>query len=1391
MQRKLKTDYYLGFDVGTNSVGWAATDLNYQLLRFNRKDVWGVRLFDEAKTSADRRTARSARRRLARRVARLKLLQTIFSSEISKVDMGFFQRLKESNLHLEDRNESSNQHSPYTVFVDPDYTDKHFHREYPTMYHLRDAIMSNPDKKFDIRLLYLAIHHIMKSRGHFVFEGQSFENVLDFSLIYENLNDYLQEIFQIELPAAADEIQNIICSKKTIQDKANLLRNYCAENKVQNIWKLCVGGEVSGKDLFDEEELKDTKISFRKMIYDDVRSDLECSLGNRIELIDIAKQVYDYMILDRILIDKTGISRSKICTYEKHQSNLKNIKALYKAYLSKTHYRKMFRSESEKDNYVAYINHGQNNVCSQKDLLKRIKNELNTISPSQEANEADPLLTLRQAILQEITDDDNFLPKQRTRENGNIPYQVHLGELKIILQNQSYHHPFLNEIVDGKPNTERIIELFCFRIPYYVGPLNTTNRGLNTWVVRKDEDNKSPITPWNFTEKVDLEKSAQEFILRMTNKCSYLPTEDVLPKDSLLYSEYMVLNELNKVRIHGEYIHHSLKLAAIENLFKKKDKVTMKDFVCFLVSQQVNATKEDISGFEDKFNSNLASYNKFNKILNEKRMKSKEGERFVEKCILLKCLYGQDKKIFQETIQKEFPNFATAEELKRITKLNFQGWGALSRKLLCELPFEKGIDPDHQLRPFKNIMEALRETNANLMELIHCPSLNNKIESIRKECLSLDWNINDHVADLYLSPSCKRALLQTYKIAQEIRTITGKDPKRIFVEMARGGGEKGQTTEKRKEQVRKLYDGIRNNANNLAHEIESLNEELNHFDDHAMRQKKLFLYFIQLGKCMYSGEKIDLEVLLKSNEYDIDHIYPQSKVKDDSLDNTVLVKKEINNEKSNHIVPQAIRENMKSFWKQLRNHDFISKEKFNRLIRHTEFTAQELEGFEARQLVTTRQATKELIYLFKIMYPNTEIVYSKASLVSEFREQFDIPKLRELNDIHHAQDAYLNIIVGNVHHCKYTKKFYYHHSDKESTLGGYNAHALYLNDVRSRDEIAWSAPLLNQNNTETAKANTLDIINQVVWRKTANVTKMTVTGQGVLFNLTIRSKLSLGQNTDVIPYKPKELQKKLSKKEIAQKYGYFDSQNPAYFVLFKHIKNRVEKYGFDRICLTEVNTTQSKTEIEELLKEKGYNQPQFLRKIYKYQKILVDGHPYRITGFSSKKLELHNDADYFISSLDELYRYKNALKFLDKNKNHQENTRWNVSFKKRENPTDEIETYTSCLERLNTEFEISFQTLKRKLGSEFYSKCLLSDSLQVIIPFIEEKFSLLNLYEKAQVIKNLLIVIGRNNSSPIFKSLGNNREFRIRKPLNILQSKGLVIVDESVTGLFIQKKEIQ
>lgn len=88
--------YYLGLDMGTDSVGWAVTDEHYNIVRAKGKDLWGIREFEEAKTAADRRMQRTSRRRLEREKARIGLLKDYFKDEIDKVDPSFYARLDNS-----------------------------------------------------------------------------------------------------------------------------------------------------------------------------------------------------------------------------------------------------------------------------------------------------------------------------------------------------------------------------------------------------------------------------------------------------------------------------------------------------------------------------------------------------------------------------------------------------------------------------------------------------------------------------------------------------------------------------------------------------------------------------------------------------------------------------------------------------------------------------------------------------------------------------------------------------------------------------------------------------------------------------------------------------------------------------------------------------------------------------------------------------------------------------------------------------------------------------------------------------------------------------------------------------------------------------------------------
>ena len=60
----------------------------------------------------------------------------------------------------------------------------------------------------------------------------------------------------------------------------------------------------------------------------------------------------------------------------------------------------------------------------------------------------------------------------------------------------------------------------------------------------------------------------------------------------------------------------------------------------------------------------------------------------------------------------------------------------------------------------------------------------------------------------------------------------------------------------------------------------------------------------------------------------------------------------------NYPLNSDIQEKMSTYWKMLLDGGFITKEKYERLVRKTELTPNELAGFIERQLVETRQGTK-------------------------------------------------------------------------------------------------------------------------------------------------------------------------------------------------------------------------------------------------------------------------------------------------------------------------------------------------------------------------------------------------------------------------------------------------
>ena len=56
-------NYNIGFDLGVGSDGWCVTDEEGNILKKGNRNMWGSRIFNEAKTAKETREFRSTRRR--------------------------------------------------------------------------------------------------------------------------------------------------------------------------------------------------------------------------------------------------------------------------------------------------------------------------------------------------------------------------------------------------------------------------------------------------------------------------------------------------------------------------------------------------------------------------------------------------------------------------------------------------------------------------------------------------------------------------------------------------------------------------------------------------------------------------------------------------------------------------------------------------------------------------------------------------------------------------------------------------------------------------------------------------------------------------------------------------------------------------------------------------------------------------------------------------------------------------------------------------------------------------------------------------------------------------------------------------------------------------------
>lgn len=1178
----MKKAYSIGLDIGTNSVGWAVMSDDLKLIRKRmkvngntesksmKKNFWGVRLFEGGKTAEARRLKRTTRRRYTRRRQRIVYLQELFGDEMKELDPNFFFRLCES-FYVED----DKKYSKYPIFgtVEEEVA---YHDKYPTIYHLRKDLSDSKEKK-DLRLIYLALAHIIKFRGHFLIEGELNADSTSIAKAFSEFMTRYNETFNKKenyLQTNEKKIEEILRKKTSRTRRYEAVLSQFTSEKKNGLWsqfiKLIVGNQGNFKSSFNLEQ--DAKLQLTKETFEE---DLEQLISmvdeSYMDVFLAAKNVYDAIELANIISDShvptsAKLSNQMINYYDEHANDLATLKKFIKVEASNI-YGEFFNDQT-KEGYAGYIN----GDASQEEFYKYVKSKIAKVEGAH--------------YFIDKMERELFLRKQRSFYNGVIPNQIHLAELRAIIHRQKAHYPFLSKIEN------KIEQLFRFKIPYYIGPLAKDNSDF-AWLIRNKNE---PITPWNMDKIVDREASAIKFIEKMTNNDTYLPDQKVLPKRSLLYQKYTIFNELTKVIYTDDRgLTHNFsseeKTDIFNDLFKASNKVTKKKLIEYLRSNyHIEAVK--IKGIEDSFNASYSTYLDLKKISGMKKiLDDVNNQEMLEEIIKIITIF-EDRKMMKTQLSK-FSDRLTEEQINQLSRKRYSGWGRLSAKLL------NGIREDQTK---KTILDYLisdngpkRNINRNFMQLINDDQLSFKSRIKEEQEIDEEDNLTTIVRELPGSPAIKKGILQSLKIINEIVEIMGYKPANIVVEMAR----ENQTTSRGRSQstprLKKLEVAIKELGSNILKESPTNNQ--------AIQKDRLYLYYLQNGKDMYTNQDLDIN---KLSNYDIDHIIPQSFTTDNSINNKVLTNSSVNRgNKGNGLPSREVVNKMKPFWQSLLKAGLISEQKFNNLTKEDRggLTEEDKARFLNRQLVETRQITKHVASILDSHFNvekdelgnvirDVNIITLKSSLTTQFRREFNLPKVRSVNDYHHGHDAYLNAVVASKLLKVYPRlspefvygEFPYYNSTKENRA---TAQKLKITNVMKF--FAKSEPVISKHG-------------EIVWDLKRDIQVIRNTLKSKQMNIVKKIEIQSGSFAKETVLPKGNSDKLISRKNgwDPVKYGGFIEPVTAYSVAIVHEKGNKKNMTKALVSISIMEQNLFEQNEVEFLEERGFINPRILMKLPKF-----------------------------------------------------------------------------------------------------------------------------------------------------------------------------------------------
>ncbi len=297
------------------------------------------------------------------------------------------------------------------------------------------------------------------------------------------------------------------------------------------------------------------------------------------------------------------------------------------------------------------------------------------------------------------------------------------------------------------------------------------------------------------------------------------------------------------------------------------------------------------------------------------------------------------------------------------------------------------------------------------------------------------------------NPVVVRCLNETRKVVNNLIAAHGK-PDYVRIELARNIKLTGKDKKKSME--------INKKRRAQREEAKKFFSQPNHPDPTPLNIKKYVLWKESNERCLYSGDSICADDLFNRGKYQIEHIMPYSRSYDDSLNNLLLCKTEMNLQKGNRIPYEAFSGDT-ALWEEMvrrvKNEKKLPKSKIKRFIRksyHKELDEEQKKsrltdtGYATRRIrdfIATLYSKKNAVSWTEGQPPRVQVVNGQITsqigrawgvyykFNKKFIGQYSTKKIRD-DHRHHTLDAII-VALTSIGRAEYIEKRFREQREKE------------------------------------------------------------------------------------------------------------------------------------------------------------------------------------------------------------------------------------------------------------------------------------------------------------------------------------------------------------------------